>query len=59
MGYTLEELERVIQLAAGGQLDLSRSITARYPLERALEAFDDLHNRRRDPVRLALLPAQG
>jgi propanol-preferring alcohol dehydrogenase len=59
MGYTLEELERVVELAAGGELDLSRSITARYPLERAVEAFDDLHSRRGDPVRLALLPARG
>jgi propanol-preferring alcohol dehydrogenase len=59
MGYTLEELDRVVQLAAGGELDLSRSISARYPLERALEAFDDLHHRRGDPVRLALLPAQA
>jgi threonine dehydrogenase-like Zn-dependent dehydrogenase len=59
MGYTLEELNRVVQLAAAGELDLSRSITARYPLERALEAFDDLHERRGDPVRLALLPARS
>jgi propanol-preferring alcohol dehydrogenase len=59
MGYTLEELERVIRLAAEGELDLSRSISARYPLERALEAFDDLHQRKGDPVRLALLPASG
>ena len=59
MGYTLEELERVVGLAAGGELDLSRSISARYPLERALEAFDDLHHRRGDPVRLALVPKQG
>ena len=45
-------------LAAAGELDLSRSITARYPLERAAEALDDLHDRRGDPVRLALLPAR-
>jgi propanol-preferring alcohol dehydrogenase len=59
MGYTLAELKRVVQLAASGELDLSRSITARYPLERAAEAFDDLHNRRGDPVRLALVPARS
>jgi propanol-preferring alcohol dehydrogenase len=58
MGYTLEELNRVVQLAAAGELDLSRSITARYPLERAAEAFDDLHERRGDPVRLALVPTR-
>ncbi len=56
MGYTRAELERVVELTASGRLDLSGSITARYPLERAAEALDDLANRRGDPVRLALLP---
>jgi len=37
-------------------LDLSGSITDRYPLERAAEALDDLANHRNDPVRLALIP---
>jgi threonine dehydrogenase-like Zn-dependent dehydrogenase len=56
MGYTRAVLERVVELSASGRLDLSGSITARYPLERAAEALDDLANRRGDPVRLALLP---
>jgi propanol-preferring alcohol dehydrogenase len=56
MGYTRAELERVVELTASGRLDLSGSITRRYPLERAAEALDDLANRRGDPVRLALLP---
>ena len=56
MGYTRAELERVVELAATGKLDLSGSITARYPLEHAALAFDDLENRCGDPVRLALLP---
>ncbi|MAG30424.1 MAG: hypothetical protein CL908_05945 [Deltaproteobacteria bacterium] len=56
MGYTRAELARVIELAASGRLDLSRSITGRYPLERAVEALDDLASHRNDPVRLALLP---
>ena len=56
MGYTRDELERVVGLAETGRLDLSGSITARYPLERAVEALDDLANHRNDPVRLALLP---
>jgi propanol-preferring alcohol dehydrogenase len=59
MGYTREELKRVVELAASGQLDLSSSITARYPLERALDALDDLQNRRGDPVRLALIPSES
>jgi propanol-preferring alcohol dehydrogenase len=56
MGYTRDELERVVSLAESGRLDLSGSITDRYPLERAAEALDDLANHRNDPVRLALIP---
>jgi propanol-preferring alcohol dehydrogenase len=56
MGYTRTELERVVELAASCDLDLSGSITERYPLERAADALDDLASRRGDPVRLALLP---
>ncbi len=56
MGYTRAELAQVVELAATGRLDLSGSITARYPLDRAAQALDDLARRRNDPVRLALLP---
>jgi L-iditol 2-dehydrogenase len=56
MGYTRAELDRVVALAESGELDLSHSITARYPLDRAADALDDLAARRGDPVRLALLP---
>jgi len=45
-----------VELTATRKLDLSGSITARYPLARAAEALDDLASRRNDPVRLALLP---
>jgi propanol-preferring alcohol dehydrogenase len=57
MGYTRSELESVVSLADSGRLDLSGSITGRYPLERAVEALDDLANHRNDPVRLALIPS--
>ena len=56
MGYTRDELTRVVDLADSGRLDLSGSITGRYPLEQASQALDDLANRRGDPVRLALFP---
>ena len=59
MGYTRAELERVVELTAAGQLDLSGSITARYPLTRAAEALEDLASHRNDPVRLALLPGES
>jgi propanol-preferring alcohol dehydrogenase len=56
MGYTRSELERVVSLADSGKLDLSGSITGRYPLEQAAQALDDLASHRNDPVRLALIP---
>jgi threonine dehydrogenase-like Zn-dependent dehydrogenase len=56
MGYTRAELDRVVELAASGRLDLSHSITQRYPLARAADALEDLAARRGDPIRLALLP---
>ena len=56
MGYTRAELEHVVELTATGKLDLSGSITARYPLGRVAEALEDLASHRNDPVRLALLP---
>ncbi len=59
MGYTCAELERVVELTATGELDLSGSITARYPLTRAIEALEDLASHRNDPVRLALLPGES
>jgi propanol-preferring alcohol dehydrogenase len=58
MGYTRAELEHVVQLTASGKLDLSGSITARYPLDRVAEALEDLASHRNDPVRLALVPTK-
>ncbi len=58
MGYTRAELDQVVAWAASGELDLSKSITARYPLEDAPQAIDDLAHRRGDPVRLALFPKE-
>ncbi len=57
MGYMRAELAEVLKWAASGELDLSRSITARYPLDRAPEALADLEKRRGDPIRLALIPS--
>jgi propanol-preferring alcohol dehydrogenase len=57
MGYTRAELEHVVGLTATGKLDLSGSITARYPLDEVARALEDLASHRNDPVRLALLPA--
>jgi D-arabinose 1-dehydrogenase-like Zn-dependent alcohol dehydrogenase len=57
MGYTRAELDESLRRAVSGELDLSRSITARYPLERAPDALADLEARRGDPIRLALVPS--
>ena len=56
MGYTRAELECGVELTATGKLDLSGSITARYPLDRAAEARDDRARRRNDPGRLGRRP---
>ena len=59
MGYTRAELEHVVSLTATGKLDLSGSITARYPLADAVRALEDLASHRNDPVRLALFPGKS
>ncbi len=59
MGYARSELECVVELTTAGTLDLSGSITAHYPLDRAVDALDDLAHRRNDPLRLALLPGMS
>lgn len=59
MGYTRAELQQVVSLAAEGKLDLSGSITGRYPLADAAKAIDDLAHHRNDPVRLALMPGMS
>lgn len=56
-GSTKEDIKRVLALVAEGTLDLSSSITNRFPLEKADQALQDLHSRRGHPVRLVIQPS--
>lgn len=55
-GYRREHLETLVGLAARGRIDLSRSISARLPLDRAAEGVSILSEKRGDPVRVLLIP---
>lgn len=50
------EAELVMALAAEGTLDLSRSITHRFPLDQVREAVACLRNRSGNPVRVVVTP---
>lgn len=54
-GYRPEHLEVLVGLVAAGRLDLSRSISARLPLEAAADGVEALATKRGDPVRILLL----
>jgi D-arabinose 1-dehydrogenase-like Zn-dependent alcohol dehydrogenase len=56
LGYRKRHLEAVLDLLASGRLDLSASISERYPLDRVNEAVDRLRAKDGDPVRLVVLP---
>ena len=55
-GYRREHLELLARLVASGRLDLSRSISARLPLEAAADGVEALESKRGDPVRIVLVP---
>lgn len=51
-----EEARRVMALAGAGKLDLSRSVTHRFPLAQVNAAFDCLRDRSGNPIRVVLTP---
>lgn len=55
-GSEKRDLESVLDLAALGALDLSRSVSACFPLEQANEALASLEHKRDDPVRIVIEP---
>lgn len=57
LGYRKGHLERVLDLVAAGRLDLSASISGRYPLDRVNQAVATLSSKDGDPVRLLILPS--
>jgi D-arabinose 1-dehydrogenase-like Zn-dependent alcohol dehydrogenase len=56
LGYSKRNLEDVLALMASGRLDVSGSVSGRYPLERAQEAVDRLASKEGAPVRLLITP---
>jgi threonine dehydrogenase-like Zn-dependent dehydrogenase len=58
LGYRKVHLEQVLDLIAGERLDLSGSISGRYPLAEANAAVDRLASKEGSPVRLVLLPQE-
>jgi len=56
MGSYREEVEEVLDFIARGALDLTGSITHRFPLQRIDEALDALATKAGDPVRVVVRP---
>ncbi|MPY55934.1 zinc-binding dehydrogenase [Streptomyces spongiae] len=55
-GTELDAVPKLVDLAAGGRLDFSRSITDVLPLEKAGVAVERLQTKEGDPLRLILKP---
>lgn len=53
---TRHTVELLVSLVARGRLDLARSVTHRFPLERADEALRVLHTKDGDPLRVVVEP---
>lgn len=56
LGYRRRHLEQVLNLIEHGRLDLSRSVSARYPLSDVEAAVEHLRSKRGDPIRIILEP---
>lgn len=56
MGSYRQDIEEVLDLVVRGEIELSRSITHRFPLERINEALEVLATKVGDPVRVVLEP---
>lgn len=56
MGSYREDLDEVLALAAGGEIDLTGSVTHRLPLDEINAAFEILAHKTGDPVRIVVIP---
>ncbi|MEU7817028.1 zinc-binding dehydrogenase [Pseudonocardia sp. NPDC049154] len=54
--FTTASIRSVLGLVTAGRLDLSRSITHRFPLEEADKALQTLHQKLGEPQRVVVLP---
>jgi threonine dehydrogenase-like Zn-dependent dehydrogenase len=53
-GSTTSEIQTVIDLVANGKLNLSGSVTERFPLEDVNEALDHLYKKIGNPIRIVI-----
>ena len=53
-GFTKRGIEQLVQLAAGGRLDLETSITHTFPLDEVNTALQYLHEKIENPIRVAV-----
>jgi 2-desacetyl-2-hydroxyethyl bacteriochlorophyllide A dehydrogenase len=53
-GSTTSEIQTVIDLVASGKLNLSGSITERFPLEEVNKGLDHLHRKIGNPIRIVI-----
>jgi 2-desacetyl-2-hydroxyethyl bacteriochlorophyllide A dehydrogenase len=56
LGYTKQDLDDVVALAASGRLDLSRSVSQVIPLEDIVAGVDSLRRKEGNPVRIVVVP---
>jgi 2-desacetyl-2-hydroxyethyl bacteriochlorophyllide A dehydrogenase len=56
LGYTKQDLDDVVALAASGRLDLSRSVSQVIPLEDVVAGVDALRRKESNPVRIVVVP---
>ncbi len=54
-GSTTLEIQNVVALVASGKLDLSDSITERFPLEDVNKVLDHLHKKIGNPIRIVVI----
>jgi threonine dehydrogenase-like Zn-dependent dehydrogenase len=55
-GSEMRHVEELVRLVRAGRLDLTRSITAVYPLSEAVAAVDALRRQEGNPIRILLRP---
>ena len=53
-GSAISEIQSVIDLVANGKLNLSESITERFPLEEVNKGLDHLHQKIGNPIRIVI-----
>jgi propanol-preferring alcohol dehydrogenase len=54
--HTRDHLTRILELINKGRINMTGSISQKYPLAKAIKALDALENQKDDPVRIVLYP---